>query len=193
MVDTFFAADVETDGPVPGSFSMLSLGLVVAGTFDGRSFRPATGRERSFAAELRPISDRFDPEALRVSGLSRERLAAEGRDPREAMTALAAWVAAEAGETTPVLCAYPLGFDWSFLTYYFYEFAKKSPFSYSRGFCVKTAVSLRTEVPIGEAGRGKLPPHLRPSLPHTHAAIDDARSLAELIARLFAAHHGASS
>ena len=33
MPEIYLSTDVETDGPVPGSFSMLSLGLVVAGVF----------------------------------------------------------------------------------------------------------------------------------------------------------------
>jgi hypothetical protein len=37
-VDAYFSADVETDGPIPGPFSMLSFALVYAGSFDGRKF-----------------------------------------------------------------------------------------------------------------------------------------------------------
>ena len=37
-VDAYFSADVETDGPIPGPFSMLSFALVYAGTFDGDRF-----------------------------------------------------------------------------------------------------------------------------------------------------------
>jgi len=41
-VDAYFSADVETDGPIPGPFSMLSFAIVYAGTFDGTNFvRPA--------------------------------------------------------------------------------------------------------------------------------------------------------
>src|SRR5262245_56668885 len=34
-VDVYFSADVETDGPIPGPYSMLSFALVQAGRFDG--------------------------------------------------------------------------------------------------------------------------------------------------------------
>jgi hypothetical protein len=41
-VDSYFSADVETDGPIPGPYSMLSFALVYAGSFDGAKFsRPA--------------------------------------------------------------------------------------------------------------------------------------------------------
>src|SRR6185437_9558285 len=37
-VDAYFSADVETDGPIPGEYSMLSFALVFAGTFDGVTY-----------------------------------------------------------------------------------------------------------------------------------------------------------
>ncbi len=189
--DLFFSADIESDGPVPGRFSMLSLALVVAGSFDGARFAPAT-LDDAFSAELRPISDAFDPEALQVSGLSREHLLAHGRDPAEAMVACASWIEEQANGRTPVLVAYPLGFDWSFLTYYFMQYAGKSPFGHSQGFDLKTAVALETSVPIGGAGRSKLPAHLRSTRPHTHKALDDARAQAEILVNLFAARASGS-
>jgi hypothetical protein len=36
--DIYFSADVETDGPIPGEYSMLSFALVYAGQFDGVRF-----------------------------------------------------------------------------------------------------------------------------------------------------------
>ena len=37
-VDAYFSADVETDGPIPGPFSILSFAIVYAGSFDGSEF-----------------------------------------------------------------------------------------------------------------------------------------------------------
>src|SRR5688572_26139315 len=84
--DIYFSADVETDGPVPGPYSMLSFALVTAGTYDGSRFVRPANYEAHFYSELRPISDRFEAEALRVNGLDRTRLLSEGSDPHEAMT-----------------------------------------------------------------------------------------------------------
>ena len=118
-VDVFFSADIESDGPVPGAYSMLSFALVVAGRFDGARFEPPASYTDALELELRPVTDRFDAEALAVSGLSRERLLREGREPGEAMREAAGWVRARADGATPVLVGYPLGFDWAFLSYYF--------------------------------------------------------------------------
>lgn len=36
--DLYISADVETDGPIPGPYSMLSFGLAVVGSYDGHRF-----------------------------------------------------------------------------------------------------------------------------------------------------------
>ena len=73
-MDVYFSADVETDGPIPGRFSMLSFGMVGAGTFDGIRFERPQNYEATFYRELRPISDEFQDEALQINGLDRDRL-----------------------------------------------------------------------------------------------------------------------
>jgi len=77
LPELYVAADVEADGPIPGPYSMLSLGMSVVGRPDLR-----------FYTELRPISNDFTPKALEVSGLDRERLLREAPQPKEAMQQL---------------------------------------------------------------------------------------------------------
>jgi hypothetical protein len=83
--DIYISADIESDGPIPGRYSMLSFGLAVAATFDGRVFAARDPAEATFARELRPIATEFVPGALAVSGLDRDRLARDGTDPARAM------------------------------------------------------------------------------------------------------------
>jgi len=85
-VDAYFSADVETDGPIPGPFSFLSFAGVYAGAFDGRHFARPNDYRRTLYKELKPISEAFEPEALRVNGLDRARLCVEGESPESAMT-----------------------------------------------------------------------------------------------------------
>lgn len=183
--DVYFSADVETDGPIPGPYSMLSLALVRAGSFDGCRFEVAPSASPSIYLELRPISDSFELEALRVNGLDRDRLVREGLDPRQAMTQLAEWVRVSAQGGEPVLVAYPISFDWSWLYWYFVRFsATGSPFNHSRCFDMKTAVALLTGIPIHRARRSELPSDLRSDLPHTHNALDDAAEQAEVFRKI---------
>jgi len=132
-VDVYFSADVETDGSIPGPYSLLSFALVYAGRFDGIRFERPASLEATFYRELRPISDEFEPDALKVNGLDRDRLCREGEAPEAAMTAASRWIRSVAGAGQPVLVAYPLSFDWAWLYWYFVRFAEGgSPFDHSR-------------------------------------------------------------
>jgi len=186
MVDAYFSADVETDGPIPGPFSILSFALVYAGSFDGTNFQRPKDYQLVLYKELKPISDNFEPEALQVNGLNRRRLCIEGQSPDVAMTEACQWVKKIAGAAEPVLVAYPLSFDWSWLYWYFIRFSVEgSPFGYSRCFDIKTAFAIRASIPISEAGRSKLDPSLHSEHPHTHRAVDDAIAQAEIFANVF--------
>ena len=185
-VDAYFSADVETDGPIPGPFSILSFGIVYAGSFDGRSFDRPQKYDQTFYRELRPISETFDPEALRVNGLDRWRLCLEGESPERAMTEASYWIKKVAGHARPVLVAYPLSFDWTWLYWYFIRFsADGSPFDYSRCFDVKTALAVKAAIPISEAARSRINPLLQSKRPHSHHALEDAREQAEIFANIF--------
>lgn len=183
--DAYFSADVETDGPIPGPFSMLSFALVYAGTFDGSRFIRPTNYEASFYVELKPISDNFEIEALRVNGLDRTRLARQGEDPSLAMSRANEWIASCAGRAQPVLVAFPVSFDWTWLYWYFVQFAGRSPFAHSKCYDLKTAFSVKAKLPICRSGRSAIPHSMMSSRPHTHNALDDAVEQAEIFANIF--------
>jgi hypothetical protein len=185
-VDAYFSADVETDGPIPGPYSMLSFAIVYAGSFDGHRFKRPQNYDKIFYTELKPISKEFEPEALRVNGLDRVRLCMEGESPETVMTRAFDWVMKIAGRARPVLVAYPLSFDWSWLYWYFIRFSQSgSPFEYSRCFDIKTALAVKAGIPISEAGRSRIPPALLSKHKNTHHAIDDAVAQAEIFANVF--------
>jgi len=182
--DVYFSVDIETDGPIPGPYSLLSFALVPAGSMrEGRFVRPPRG-EDSLYFELQPISEQFEPEALAINGLDRDRLKREGLPPTVAMERARDWIAERAPQGVPVLVAYPLSFDWSWLYWYFVRFTGGSPFNHSRCFDLKTAVAVKAKRPIAKSGHKHLPEPLRSSLPHTHNALDDALAQAEVFANL---------
>ncbi len=185
-VDAYFSADIETDGPIPGPYSILSFALVYAGSFDGKRFSRPEKYDQIFYRELAPISDAFEEEALRVNGLDRDRLTREGAAPKNAMEEAFDWVESLSGNAQPVLVAYPLSFDWTWLYWYFVRYCKSgSPFEYSRCFDIKTAIAVKARVPVSQAGRSHLLPGLRPHHQHTHHAVDDAIAQAEIFANVF--------
>ena len=187
LPDIYFSADVETDGPIPGPFSLLSFALVLAGTFDGLRFTRVTPTVRQvFYREMMPISSGFQREALEVNGLDRMRLLREGCNPVDAMSQAARWVEEMSAGGRPVLVAYPLSFDWSWLYWYFIRYSDSgSPFSYSQCFDLKTAFAVKGQRRIADSGRGKLPLSLKSNRQHSHNALDDALEQADIFGNVF--------
>ncbi len=158
---TYIMVDIEADGPIPGDYSMVSFGAIVV--------EPSLSR--TFYGRLRPISDRWVPEALAVSRLSREETLAFD-DPTEVMRAFEAWIAETKGKRK-IFIADNNGFDWQFVNWYFHHFLGKNPFGSSsqnlgslyKGLVKDTFATFK---------------HLRKTA-HTHHPVDDARGNAEAL------------
>ncbi len=187
LPDLYVSVDIETDGPIPGEYSMLSFALCLASRFDGSAFEviePATAT--TFYVELKPISDNFKREALDVNRLDRDALAVDGTEPEAAMRAAADWIASHADGARPVLVAYPLSFDWSFLHWYFVRFTGESPFGHATCLDIRTVYLARALTTFDRTGQPSMPPELLSQRPHTHNAADDAQEQAELFNNIFA-------
>lgn len=186
MGDLWLSCDVETDGPIPGPYSMLSLGICVAGLRTATRFEVRDPASATHYVEVAPISDQFVPEALAVSGLDRDRLVREGQEPTAAMRALADWVREVADGHRPVFVAWPLSFDWMFVHWYFERFLGpgSNPFGFSGAIDLKTCYLALSGGRIGDATKRRLPAALRSRRPHTHHALDDAMEQADLAAQL---------
>lgn len=118
--EIFISVDIEASGPIPGEYSLLSLGACDA-------YRPA----QEFSCLIKPVSMNFDPEALAVTGLSLERLLVEGLTPEVAMEKFAHWIQVACGGGVPVFVGLNAGFDWSFVNYYFIRFHDSNPFGFA--------------------------------------------------------------
>lgn len=185
--DLYISFDVEADGPYPGRYSMLSVGLCVAGYRRDGTYRPVDPREQTLYVELRPITEHYLSEAMAVNGLDRQRLARTAATPEAAMAQIRAWVVDVSRGRQPVLVAYPATFDWPFLSYYFGEFCDEGPpLSFTRVLDLRTMIVTKSGVdaycPTVEA----LPPDVLGQGPHTHHALDDAIQQAELFSRVMA-------
>jgi hypothetical protein len=161
---SYVMVDVESDGPAPGLYSLVCFGAIVV--------TPAL--DQTFYGQLRPISDRFIPEALAISGFSREQHE-QFADPAVTMKQFADWVAATAGRR-PMFISDNNGFDWSFINYYFHRFTGGNPFGHSS----QNLGSLYKGVVKDAFATFK---HLRQTA-HTHHPVDDARGNAEALLRI---------
>ena len=176
--EIWFSVDIETSGPTPSSGSMIAIGAC-------RMDDPAQG----FSVELREQPDRpWSPLAEEVHGISREHLEATGVDPGEAMHAFAAWVEAMAGRSTPVFDAFNAPFDWMFVADYFWRYLGRNPFGHT-ALDIKALYlgrHLDHVMRWSETGRIVILETYPVDLPHTHAALDDAREQAAICRRLLA-------
>ena len=119
--EVFISVDVETAGPIPGEFSMLSIGACVV-----------SDATVEFECCLKPINDNADPAALEVSGLSLDELRLTGTDPEAAMRSFADWIgSATSPDAVPVFVGFNAPFDWSFINYYFHRFTGANPFGFT--------------------------------------------------------------
>ena len=116
---TFIMVDIEADGPIPGDYSMVSFGAVIV----------EPDLQRTFYGQLQPISECWIPEALAVSGHSREETLTFD-EPTQVMQRFADWLKREV-KSRPHFIADNNGFDWSFINWYFHHFLGANPFGYS--------------------------------------------------------------
>ena len=152
--------DIEADGPIPGDYSMISLGAVVV---DDKL-------DKTFYVEFKPISDKWIPEALAVSGYSREDTL-DSPDPARAIGDFEKWVVRVSAGKQPRFISDNNGFDWMFVCWYMWHFLGRNPFGHSStnlGSLYKGLVKDRRQ-------NFK---HLRKTK-HTHDPVDDAKGNAE--------------
>jgi hypothetical protein len=169
--ELYIATDVEADGPIPGPYSMISLGMSVVGQPD-----------LVFYTEIKPISDDFIPDALAVSGLDRERLIREAPEAEVAMRQAYDWVTGLKETGYPVFLAAPAVWDGMFVHWYFMRFVGQSPFGPTG-----SGIDLRSYW-MGVTGQGWVKSrkdHITNTmglhdLEHTHHAGEDAIELGQI-------------
>ena len=161
---SYFSVDIEADGPAPGLYSMVSFGAVIV----------EPGLNRTFYAELKPISDRWIPDALAVSGFTREQMI-HFEDPIPVMTRFEEWINSNT-KGRPIFIADNPGFDFSFINYYFHSFLGRNPF----GFSSRRIGDLYCGAKMDGFAKWK---YLRETR-HSHNALDDAKGNAEAILKM---------
>jgi DNA polymerase III epsilon subunit-like protein len=158
---TYVMVDIEADGPIPGDYSMISFGAVIV----------ESGLERTFYGCLRPISEKWVPEALSVSGFTREETLAFA-EPPVVMQEFSDWLQQNTHGRL-LFISDNNGFDWQFINWYFHHFLGGNPFGHS-------------STNLGSLYKGMVKDmnfnfkHLRKT-EHTHHPVDDVKGNAEAL------------
>ncbi len=161
---SYIMVDIESDGPIPGDYSMICFGAVVV--------EPTLAK--TFYGQLRPISERWIPDALAVSGFTREEALAFP-EAESVMREFQVWLS-ENSEGRPMFISDNNGFDWQFINWYFHHFTGSNPF----GFSSTNLGSLYKGLVRDTQQNFK---HLRRTR-HTHHPVDDAKGNAEALLTL---------
>src|SRR5262245_33632883 len=111
--------DIESDGPIPGDYSMICFGAIIV--------EPSL--DRTFYGQMKPISENYVPEALAVSGFSREQCLDFG-DLKTVMENFRDWLSSNC-KGRVFFVSDNNGFDWQFINWYFHHFLSDNPFGFS--------------------------------------------------------------
>lgn len=167
--EIYISVDIETAGPYPGQYAMLSIG---ACRVDDLS--------TNFYIELQPDRPDSLPEALAISGLSMQSLKQQGSSPHQAMQSFADWIAnVVPASSRAVFVAFNAPFDWMFVNDYFYRYLGENPFGHS-ALDIKAYYMGYAQVPWSETSLSHISSHLLQEKHLVHNALRDAQDQAEI-------------
>ena len=160
--EIFVSVDVETSGPIPGEYSLLSIGAC-----------DVDNEDRTFSCELKPINRNADAAALEVTGLSLDVLQRTGLAPEEAMERFDDWAMGLARDgASLVFVGLNAPFDWSFVNY-------RNPFGFA-ALDIKAYYMGATGCHWADTRSSRMAASLNPSRTSGHKALQDAQYQAEL-------------
>jgi hypothetical protein len=159
--------DVESDGPAPGIFSMVSFGAIfVDKTLD-----------KTFYGQVRPlVNAKYDPAALKISGHTREEHE-KFDEPVHVMKDFATWLSENNTDKYLTFMSDNPAFDWQFINFYFHAFYGSNPF----GFSARRIGDLYCGLVRDFYANNKWKQFR--STKHTHHPVDDAKGNAEALLR----------
>ena len=161
---SYIVVDVESDGPIPHKYSMVCFGVVVV--------EPSLSK--TFYGKVKPISEVWIPEALAVSGISRQEHETF-HDPVNEMKNFAQWLS-QNSKSRPIFISDNPAFDWQWINWYFHNYLGKNPF----GFSARRIGDLYCGMKM-DAGLNNEWKKLLRKRSHDHNPINDALGNAEAL------------
>jgi DNA polymerase III epsilon subunit-like protein len=176
--EAYICVDVETSGPIPGDFSMLSIGACTI-------YEP----RKTFYIELKPVNQNSTDEAVSIHKLSLEHLMEGGVSPKEALVHFEEWIINEAAPNRqPLFVAFNAGFDWMFVNYYFHHWVGRNPFGHA-AIDIKAFYMGMAGVPWSQTSWRFISPKYMPEYHLTHHALQDALDQADIFKKMLEEIH----
>lgn len=167
MIEIYVSTDVEADGPIPGPYSMLSIG---SAAFQSDGTQVAT-----FSSNLELLPDACGhPETMKWWGKHPEAWQACRKDvepPSVVMADYVKWLEALPGR--PVFVGYPAAYDFMFVYWYLIRFVGRSPFSFS-ALDIKTMAMTMLGKDFHASSKKNMPKQWFGPTLHSHVALQDA-------------------
>jgi DNA polymerase III epsilon subunit-like protein len=165
--DRYVSVDIESAGPNPGQYSLLSIGACLVSDL-----------QQGFYVELKPVNGLLTPEAYAVHGLKLEDLSARGHPPEEAMEKFDTWLA-QTVHGGPIFVGFNAPFDWMFVNDYFHRTLGRNPFGHS-ALDIKAYYMGKFGVSWGETSLDHIAERFVGGRILSHNALQDARDQAEI-------------
>jgi hypothetical protein len=179
LPEIYVSTDVETDGPIPGPYSMLSIGCA--------AYLADKTLVGTFSANLETLPGATShPRTMAWWETQKEAWDAHRRNclpPEKAMADCLEWLGSLPG--LPVFVGFPVTFDFMFVQWYLFRFTASSPFRHS-GIDLRTLGMALTNSNWQRTTKEHLPRRWWDPLPHTHVALDDALEQGALFCNMLA-------
>lgn len=160
---SYIVVDVESDGPLLGTNSMVCFGAVL--------IDKQHKLDKTFYAETHPISESYDSEALAISGFNRLQHR-EFPCSSIAMWQFKEWIS-KVSIGIPILISDNNGYDASWINWYFHYHNLKNPFGWSSRRIGDMFAGFMNDA------RYKWKKHRKTS--HDHHPVNDAKGNAEAL------------
>ncbi len=162
---SYVVIDCESDGPCPPLFSLVCFGAVIV--------EPSLSK--TFFGKTAPITENFNPEALSVSGYSREQHESFD-DPVAVFRAFDDWIKENSKGRPIFICDNPC-YDWQWINYYFHRYIGNNPFGWSG----RRIGDLYCGMVNNSHAQWK---HLRHPYEHNHNPVSDALGNAQALLKM---------
>lgn len=173
--ETLISVDVETAGPIPGQYALLSIGACLV-----------EDTSTSFYVELQPDRADISPEAMAIHGLDMEALKSTGAPPLNALQSFSDWVhAVTPPGSRPIFVAFNAPFDWMFIHDYYIRYLGENPFGHS-ALDIKAYFMGKAGVDWGDTSFTLLASRFLEERHLSHNALKDAQDQAEIFRKIIA-------